>query len=213
MESMKRKNKFIAFEGIDGSGKSTQISLLAQRLQKEGHAVYQTFEPTDGPIGRMIRDVFAHKMQADHRTIAGLFVADRLHHLLEPDEGVLHQLEQGNHVLMDRYLFSSYAYQGAHVDLEWVISANAESARLLLPDLYIYIDISPQVALERLREGREELELFETLENLRKVHTIYMKILKRFGEEQEILIVDGNQPADDLAEIIWVEVQKKIQEG
>lgn len=213
MESKKRKNKFIAFEGIDGSGKSTQISLLAQRLRKEGHSVYQTFEPTDGPIGRMIRDVFAHRMQADHRTIAGLFVADRLHHLLEPEKGVLHQLEQGNHVLMDRYLLSSYAYQGAHADLEWVIRANAESARLLLPDLYIFLDISPEISLERLREGREELELFETLENLRKVHAMYMKILKRFGKEQEILIVDGSQPVDILSEIIWKAVQKKIQEG
>lgn len=213
MDTMNKKNKFVAFEGIDGSGKSTQIHLLSQRLRQEGHSVYQTFEPTDSPIGRLIRNVFAHKMKADHRTIAGLFVADRLHHLLEPEEGVLSQLNRGNHVLMDRYLFSSYAYQGAHTDLEWVIEANAESARLLVPDLYVYLDITPEVSLERLRSGREELELFETLENLKKVYGMYMKILERFGKEQEILVVDGNQPVEIISEIIWKRVKEKIQEG
>jgi len=204
--------KFIAFEGIDGSGKSTQIDLLARRMKENNHPVYQTFEPTDSPIGRLIRDVFAHRMEADHRTIAGLFVADRLHHLLEPKSGVLEQMRRGKNVVMDRYLFSSYAYQGAHTDLEWIINANAESDRLLRPDLYVFLDITPEVSLERLRSGREELELFETLENLKKVYEMYRLILERFGEEQEILIVDGTLSEEDVAEKIWVAVEEKLRE-
>ena len=77
-----KKNQFIAFEGIDGSGKSTQVKLLSYNLKNAGHKVYLTCEPTDRPIGKMIRDIFSHKMEADHRTIAALFVADRLDHLL-----------------------------------------------------------------------------------------------------------------------------------
>ncbi|MCK5371539.1 MAG: hypothetical protein KAQ62_23415, partial [Cyclobacteriaceae bacterium] len=72
-----KKNLFIAFEGIDGCGKSTQVKLLSGNLEKAGHKVYSTFEPTGSPIGSVIRDIFNHKIEADHRVIAGLFVADR----------------------------------------------------------------------------------------------------------------------------------------
>src|SRR5690554_4018885 len=109
---------FIAFEGIDGSGKSTQIALLRSRLESLGYQVHQTCEPTTGPIGRMIRDIFSGKMEGNHHTIAGLFVADRLHHILNKKDGLIAQLTRGHVVLTDRYVLSSYAYQGAHVDLE-----------------------------------------------------------------------------------------------
>lgn len=209
----KKRGKFIAFEGIDGSGKSTQVLKLTERLRKEGVAVHQTFEPTDGPIGRMIRDIFSHKMKADHRTIAGLFVADRLHHLLEPKNGVLKFLDEGSHVVMDRYLFSSYAYQGAHVDMEWVISANAESARILQPDLYVFIDLEPSKALERLAAGRSELEIFETRENLRMVYDQYRIVLDRFGDRHNILRVDGDRSPETVAQEIWEAVYPLISSG
>lgn len=213
MEIKNNHTKFIAFEGIDGSGKSTQIELLARRMKENNYPVYQTFEPTDGPVGRLIRDVFAHKIEADHRTIAGLFVADRLHHLLESENGVLAQMRRGKNIIMDRYLFSSYAYQGAHTDLEWVIDANAESDRLLRPDLYVFLDITPEESLERLKSGRDELELFETLENLEKVYEMYRIILDRFREEQEILIVDGTLSETEVAGKIWDAVEKKLSRG
>src|SRR5690625_6047860 len=189
MEMKNESAKFIAFEGIDGSGKSTQIDLLARRMKENNHPVYQTFEPTDSPIGRLIRDVFAHRMEADHRTIAGLFVADRLHHLLEPKSGVLEQMRRGKNVVMDRYLFSSYAYQGAHTDLEWIINANAESDRLLRPDLYVFLVITPEVSLERLRSGSEEVELFEPLVKLIKVYVIYWLIFERLYEDDVKILI------------------------
>lgn len=64
-----RKNLFIAFEGIDGSGKSTQVKLLTEHLEKAGHKVYSTFEPTDSPIGSLIRDIFNHRYEADERAM------------------------------------------------------------------------------------------------------------------------------------------------
>ncbi|HAL81034.1 MAG TPA: dTMP kinase, partial [Mucilaginibacter sp.] len=113
-----KKNLFIALEGIDGSGKSTQVKLLTEKLEQAGHKVYTTCEPTDSPIGKIIRDIFTHKMEADHRTIAGLFVADRLDHLLNKTNGIIKKLEEGYTVITDRYYFSSYAYQSTHMDLD-----------------------------------------------------------------------------------------------
>lgn len=201
---------FIAFEGIDGSGKSSQINFLQEKLIQHQHKVHQTCEPSTGPIGRMIRDIFTGKMEGDHHTIAGLFVADRLHHLLNKNDGILLQMERGHTVLTDRYVFSSYAYQGAHVDLNWVIAANAESQRILRPDLYIFLDITVDTAIDRLNRGREYMELFETRENLEKVQAIYHDILDWFKDEQQILIVDGSKSQEVIAEEIWQTVRPML---
>ena len=202
---------FIAFEGIDGSGKSTQINLLRNRLSTLNHRVHQTCEPSPGPIGRMIRDIFSGKMEGDHHTIAGLFVADRLHHLLNKQNGILHHVQSGDIVLTDRYVFSSYAYQGAHVDLEWVIAANSESQRILSPDLHIFLDISVDLAMQRLSQSRDQMELFETRENLEKVKSMYDLVLDRFRTDQNILIVDGMQSQEDIAAEIWSAVKSMLE--
>ena len=73
-----RSNPFTVFEGIDGSGKSTQIRLLEEYLTARGHRVWRTAEPSDGPAGKLIRQVFSGAYPADDRVVAGLFVADRL---------------------------------------------------------------------------------------------------------------------------------------
>src|SRR5687767_3948518 len=164
-----RKNLFIALEGIDGSGKSTQTRLLAEKLVSEGHTVYTTFEPTDSPIGSLIRNILKGRFKADHRTIAGLFVADRLDHLLNEVNGIVKKLEEGFTVITDRYCFSSYAYQGTHMDMDWVIQANSMSAQILRPDINIFIDVDPEVSMQRLYSNRGQIELFETLENLQLV--------------------------------------------
>jgi len=202
----KKKNLFIAFEGIDGSGKSTQAKLLTDHLTKEGHKVCFTFEPTDSPIGVIIRNIFTHKMEADHRTIAGLFVADRLNHLLDKNNGVLKKLEEGYTVITDRYYFSSYAYHGAHMSLDWVIGANALSAELLRPDINIFIDISPEISMKRLTRGRSSLELFETTENLIKVRDKYYEAFEKLKLKERVFITDGNRSPDMIAADIRNEI-------
>lgn len=103
--SIKKKGIFIAFEGIDGSGKSTQIRILSDRLREKGVSFYGTMEPTDSPIGSMIHQIMTGRMKADHRVIAALFVADRLDHLLNDVNGVKHKIDEGISVIMDRYCF------------------------------------------------------------------------------------------------------------
>lgn len=209
--SIMRSNLFIAFEGIDGSGKSTQVQLLTQKLEAEGHKVYSTFEPTASPIGKMIRGIFSHQMKADHYTIAGLFLADRLNHILNEEDGLLKKLYEGYTVITDRYYFSSYAYHGAHVPMNWVIESNAMCAQLLRPDVTVYVDISPEVSMERLRNGRESLELFETLENQRKVYEKYAEAFELLKSEETIFSINGNRSVDEVAADVWSEIQKILR--
>jgi dTMP kinase len=198
-----KKNLFIAFEGIDGCGKSTQVKLLTDNLKKAGYKVYSTFEPTDSPIGSVIRSIFNHRIEADHRTIAGLFVADRLDHLLNKTNGILKKLEDGYTVITDRYYFSSYAYHGTHMPMDWVIEANALSADLLRPDLNIYIDISPDISMQRLSSGRSSMELYETLENLKNVRDKYLEAFEQLKSKEHIFMTDGNRSPELIAADIW----------
>ncbi len=202
-----KKNLFIVFEGIDGSGKSTQVKLLAQQLEQQGHKVYKTFEPTDSAIGSMIRKIFSHQMEGDHKTIAGLFVADRLDHLLNTTNGILNKLKEGYTVIMDRYYFSSYAYHGAHMSMDWVIQANALSAELLRPDLNIFIDISSTESMHRINKGREHLEMYETLDNLKKVKKLYFEAFDKLKNEEKICIINGERSETEIAAEVWQKIQ------
>jgi dTMP kinase len=206
-----RNNLFIAFEGIDGSGKSTQVKLLAEQLEHAGHKVYTTFEPTDSPIGKTIRDIFSRRMEADERVIAALFVADRLHHLLNLEDGIIKKLEQGFTVITDRYYLSSYAYHSVHMSMDWVIASNAMCAQLLRPDLHIYIDMPPDESMKRLGAGRQTMEIYETLDNLRKVKENYSEAIGRVGDREHIFSTKGDRPIPLVAADIWAEVSKLVQ--
>ncbi len=206
-----KKNLFIAFEGIDGSGKSTQVRLLKDRLEASGHKVYTTCEPTDAPPGKMIRDIFNHRIDGDHRTIAALFVADRLHHILNKTDGMLKMLEEGYTVITDRYYFSSYAYQSPHIDQNWVIQANSLAAGLLRPDLNIYIDIPPEISIERLNKGRTSIELYETLDNLRLVRNKYLELIDVLKGEEKVFVANGDQSPEGISNDIWDTVSAMLQ--
>jgi len=205
-----KKNFFIAFEGLDGSGKSTQVKVLAEKLKGQGLKIYTTAEPTTSRIGQIIKDIFKHKMEADHRTIAALYVADRLDHLTNKTDGILKKIEEGYTVITDRYYFSSYAYHGTHMDINWVINANSLSADLLRPDLNIYIDISPEESMKRLNKGRAAIELYESIENLKKVKEKYFEAFELVRGMEKISVIDGNRSEKEISNDIWKEVSKVV---
>jgi len=205
-----KKNFFIAFEGLDGSGKSTQVKLLTEKLRAQGLKIYATAEPTNSPIGQIIRDIFKHKMEADHRTIAALYAADRLDHLTNKTDGILKKIEEGYTVITDRYYFSSYAYHGTHMDINWVINANSLSADLLRPDLNIYIDISPEESMKRLNKGRAAIELYESIENLKKVKEKYFEAFELLGGKEKIFIINGSRSEKEISNDIWKEISKLV---
>ena len=206
-----RSNLFIALEGIDGSGKSTQTKMLAEKLQEQGHKVYTTFEPTDRPIGAMIRKILRGEMNADERTIAGLFVADRLDHLLNDENGIVKKLNDGFTVITDRYYFSSYAYHGTHIDMKWVIAANDMAAQVLRPDVNIFIDVPPEVAMQRVTKNRDNVELYETLENLTNVKAKFLEAFDLLKEKETIVFVDGAQDVNGISNYIFSHVQRLLK--
>ena len=203
-----KSNLFIALEGIDGSGKSTQMKFLSEKLAHIGHKVYTTFEPTDGPIGSLIKNIMRGRINADHKTIAGLFIADRLDHLLNEVNGLVKKLDERYTIITDRYYFSSYAYHGTHMDMNWVIDANSMSAEILRPDINIFLDVSPEVCIQRLNKNRNMMELYETLGNLRNVRAKYLESFEKLKHEENIFIING----DRSPEVVSAEIWKKIEE-
>lgn len=208
-----QRGKFIVFEGIDGSGKSTQVKLLTERLKEEQQAVYQTFEPTNSPIGSLIRNMLYGRIQGDEKTMAALYLADRLDHIQNDTNGMLKYLEAGNHVVSDRYYFSSYAYHVPYVSMDWVVDANSECAELLRPDLILFIDISTEMSLDRLQKGRAVLDKYENFERISRVRKNYYEAIERFGNKENIVIIDGERGLEDVAENIWKVVHEQILEG
>ncbi len=197
----------MAFEGIDGSGKSTQIQRLAQRLAARGIPCCCTREPTDAPIGSLIHQIMTGRMEADHRVIASLFAADRLDHLLNKTDGILQRLQEGMAVITDRYYFSSYAYHSVDADMDWVIQTNSQSASLLRPDRTIFLDMPVQTALERIGVRGQHRELFEREDRLTAVREKYFEAFARQRELDQVVILDASGDADSIADSVWEAVR------
>lgn len=165
----RKKGILIAMEGIDGTGKSTQLRLLADYLCARGCPVVQTREPTDGPYGREIRKLYVNRDRYTLEEELELFIQDRKQHVREV---VAPALAEGKIVLTDRYYFSTAAYQGAAgMDPVEVFNKNNFAPR---PDLVILLTMSPEVSLRRIQDLRgEELNDFEQEEQLRKVAELF----------------------------------------
>lgn len=203
---MKNKGHFITFEGIDGCGKSTQIQLLKSRIEQENMPCYDTLEPSSGPIGSMVRQYLSGRMKADEKTLASLFAADRLDHLLNETDGIMSKINQGIHVICDRYILSSYAYQSVRVPLEWVMALNAPATKELKPDCHIFIDVDPEITLERMAKGRFHTDLFETKERLTEVRNRYFQLFDTLQDTENIIIIDGNESIETISHAIWEQV-------
>ncbi|MBL7690918.1 MAG: dTMP kinase [Flavipsychrobacter sp.] len=198
-----KKNVFIAIEGTDGSGKSTQAKMLAEKMSANGHKVHLTFEPTNGKIGSLLRNILKGTEKADQTTIAGLFLADRLDHLLNEEDGLVKKMADGYTVISDRYYFSSYAYHGVYVDMDWVIACNEMCARILKPDLNIFVDVPTDECMRRIVANRENAELYETNEILKKVRDNYIKAFSKLKEKEHVATINGNRQIEDVAAEIW----------
>lgn len=205
------KGNFIAFEGIDGSGKSTQIALLSDRLKEMGIVCYTTREPTDSPIGSMIHQIMMGRIKTDNKTIAALFVADRIDHLLNDVDGIVPKINEGTTVLTDRYYFSSYAYHSVDMSMDWVIKANEQSSQILRPTVNIFIDLDPDLAVERISKNRFHQELFEEKSRLIKVRENYQKAFEKLKDEENIIVVNGNQDTKKISDEIWEKVKPYFQ--
>ena len=168
---MEHRNKgiLIAIEGIDGTGKSTQVKLLADYLREKGCTVVETREPTNGPYGQKIRKLYVDRGQCTLEEELNLFIEDRRQHV---QEVVNPALTAGHIVLTDRYYFSTAAYQGAAgMDPEEVFAKNSFAPE---PDMVILLTLKPEASLARIRELRgDDLNDFEQEDQLHKVAALF----------------------------------------
>jgi len=204
------KGLFFAFEGIDGSGKSTQIRLLVEKLRERGLRCYETREPTDGPVGAIVHQIMTGRIQADGRVISSLFAADRLDHLTNPVNGLSREIDRGVTVVTDRYYFSSYAYNGVDMDMEWVIECNRLSAELLRPTLNIFLDIPVSTALDRIAKNRLHTELYEKEERLTAVRENYFKVFAQMKDVERVAVIDADADVETVAQRVWDAVQQVL---
>ncbi|MFP3215252.1 MAG: dTMP kinase [Candidatus Micrarchaeota archaeon] len=166
---------FIAFEGLDGAGSTTQAYLLEQYL-KQKNKVLLTKEPTQNIIGGIIRAVLKGDLKLSSQTLQLLFAADRANHL---EKEILPALKKGFIVISDRYLFSSVAYgASAGLDREWLLKINE---KFRMPDITIFLDVKPETCIKRISESRFNFELFEQEEKLRKVREEYLALAEKFS--------------------------------
>ena len=202
-----KQGMFFAFEGIDGSGKSTQIRRLVEKLKAMGLRCHETREPTDGPIGSVVHQMMTGRIAADPRVISSLFAADRLDHLTNPVNGLCAVIDRGITVVTDRYYFSSYAYNGVEMDMDWVIQSNRLSAETLRPTLTIFLDIPVQTALERIAKNRVHTELYEKEERLMAVRQKYLEAFEKLKDQERVAIIDADTDPRTVAERVWEAVQ------
>ena len=202
------KGKFIVFEGIDGSGKSTHARLLKQRLEAAGHRVWLTCEPTEGEAGVLLRSCLTGASDLPEQAIAGLFMTDRLDHILRPSEGILAHLERGEIVLCDRYYFSSFAYNSLFAPMDWIIEINRVARESLRPDLTVFLDIPTESFASRMTD-RGERERYEKIETLRRVRENYLKAFDLLPDEK-VAIVDNARPIETAAAEVLALAEKVL---
>ena len=213
---------FAVFEGIDGSGTTTQLNTLgtffhpretpaSHFLAAEPAATYlslppfyKTFEPTDGIIGKIIRSGLRKETVLRPETIAFLFAADRNEHLYGPG-AVAERCNRGELVVSDRYVPSSLVYQGITCGEELPAKLNRDFPG---PELLIFFDLDPETAQNRIA-SRDHKEIYEELDFQVQVRQRYKALLPWFGDQGvRVEIIDASPPPDEVAREVWRVIQK-----
>ena len=183
----------IVLEGIDGCGKSTQVSLLVDKLRSIGIDILKLREPTDGPHGLRLRSILNEEIQAEHDEILDLFVKDRKQHVSEKIEPALNN---GKTVVMDRYYYSTMAYQSASgFSMEKI---RADNSFAPVPTLVLILDISAKDGVKRVLKGGNA-DRFEKEDFLNRVREQYLKL----KNEPNVEIIDARLDVQEVHTNIW----------
>lgn len=200
----KRSGRFIVLEGIDGAGTTTQTARLVERLRSETKVpVRSTREPSDGPIGSLVRQVLSGRVMSPGgrapgwATMALLFAADRMDHVESEIEPLL---AQGGVVVSDRYDASSLAYQsvssgrGGERAVDWIRQLNTHALR---PDLTVVLDLPSEIAATRREVRGEPAQLYEQNEVQRALAEFY-RDLSRHMPGDRVVIIDAKGSVDEV---------------
>jgi dTMP kinase len=203
-----KRGFLIAIEGIDGAGKTTQTRMLYNKLRKKGYSVISFHEPTNGKWGEKIKDLAKNgRHEISKEDEMKLFYQDRLE---DVKTNINPALKKKNVVIMDRYYFSNIAYQGVRgLNPDLIERENEKIAPK--PAILIILNITPEVALKRIREKRNNKpNHFERLEHLRKIRELF---LKRFGERDYVKVIDGDDLHSEnfISDEIWRIVEPLLE--
>ncbi|NLW98213.1 MAG: dTMP kinase [Actinomycetales bacterium] len=200
---------FIAFEGGDGAGKSTQVRLLAERLRARGHTLVLTRQPGGTALGQALRGLVLHGEPMTPRAEALLFAADKAQHV---EELIRPALGDGKVVITDRYTDSSVAYQGAGRDLgaDEVHSLQMWAVGGLVPDLTVIVDITAEEGRRRRGEVHDRLESEE--DSFHEAVREHFHALAAAAPDR-YLVVDGSADPERLADEVWQRVEPLLEEG
>lgn len=215
MGSNETGGRFIVFEGIDGSGTTTQMERYARYLRDKKRVVHITREPSDGPIGSLLRLSLAGRTTLGPgrlpQTMGLLFAADRLDHLVQEIEP---HLRDGAVVLSDRYDLSSLAYQwasagaGATPELqEWLRSLNRFARR---PDVTLVLDVSPETAARRRKERHGAIELYERAELQARLAPLYREA-EKLAPTDTIIHIDGDRELAEVSQAVIDALQSYVE--
>lgn len=197
------KPKFIVLEGIDGSGKTTQIKLLQMALTEMGIVSSISAEPTGLEGGVKIRRVLSGELKTDTLSLAKMFASDRASHNTDPEWGIEKCLSDGITVISDRYYYSSMAYQGAELGLDKVYELNLGNPSIRRPDLCIFLDLTPEKSLERIQNNRESKEIFENYETLQRTREKFYEVFEYMREKGDrIVTIDASGTVDSVSQKI-----------
>jgi len=199
---------FVVFEGLDGSGTTTQIGILEDFFLQNRLSMppfYITFEPTNGSIGKLLRSLLKGEETQKAETMAMLFAADRNEHVFG-NGGIAERCKRGELVVCDRYLISSLVYQGITCGEELPARLNRGFPA---PELLIFLDIEAETAIERIASRGVQKEIYENLAFQKKAGERYKNLLPEFASQGvRVEIIDASLPPDEVALQVWGAVEK-----
>lgn len=199
----RKEGIFIVFEGLDGSGQSTQVEKLESFLREKGFFALKTKEPTpDSKAGKLIEKVLNEKKKISKFELQKLFVQDRKEHL---ENFILPNLKKERIVISDRYFFSTFAYGFASgLKVSDLIDMNK---KFILPDYVFFLDVSPKTCLKRIRKRNKNKTLFEKEKELKKAYKGYKKSFQFF---KNIYFINGEKSVEEVFEEIKTKLPKKF---
>ena len=192
---------FIVFDGMDGTGKTTQMRLLCEKLNSLGMETVLTAEPSTSPDGLALRRALSGKEPANNSRMAALFLIDRIGHNAEIEGW----LAEGKTVISDRYYYASMAYQGQGDNFEWVAHMNLDCPHIRKPDGAILLDMDPEDSMARIRAGRtsDELEIYETVAQQERIRARFARVTEYLKDRDLIITVNAAGSIDEVADRIW----------
>ncbi|MBQ9945123.1 MAG: dTMP kinase [Clostridia bacterium] len=195
-------SKFIVVEGLDGTGKTTQIRILADHIRSKGMQAEITAEPTSYPTGKLIRRILSGEVSSDPWSLAALFLSDRIMHNVAPEDGIEKMLSDGKTVISDRYYYSTFAYQGHETDLDWTVNMHFGCPAVRRPDLVLFLTMSPEKCIERIRANRpdEAIEIYENTESLTRISRQFDAVFEMLTDRENVVYIDADGTVEEVSE-------------